>query len=346
MNSPLPGPVLVTGATGMVGGHLLRRLAERGFDVLAVYRNPKGKEHVRRLFRFYGSEPAFDRIRWIQGDTADPCFVFDIVPQAPVIVHGAAKISFSPRDKKEMYRTNVEGTAHLINAALDSGTSYLVHISSIAALGGNRSPKTERAVWTWAVPHTTYGATKFLSEMEVWRGMEEGLRAAVINPSVIVSPFYYDRGLGQTVDRLYRRRLPFYTDGSTGYVHVRDVTEIILRLIERQISGERYILNGGHMQVRDMLYLLADTLGVPPPRYRLPRKIVGGLLPIYNTLARLTGKFTELAPVEKEALDALWGSETYDSSKARREFDYEFIPPEEALKELAEVYLRCCTPDK
>jgi len=320
----------------MVGLHLLMHLAGKGLQVHALYRREQSRKRAENIFRRYAGEELLKQIRWVQGDVTDIARMEEVVAGIDVIFHTAAKVSFSPARKKEVYQTNIKGTEILVNAALHEGVSYFLHVSSVAALGGAEQPKAEKSVWTWSIPSTIYAASKFLSEMEVWRGFEEGLRGAIVNPSVIISPAFYDRGIGALADRLYRRKLKFYTSGGNGFVDVADVVRIMWQLYEQNITGERFILNAGHLTFKELLDTLARYLQVPPPRYKIPEKLLRFLIKFYNPVARLTGGETVDAPM----LRSLYDTDFYDNTKITRLLHCSFIPPEESLRKLADDYLR------
>lgn len=328
--------ILITGSTGMVGTYLLMHAAARKGRILAAYRNPASRRRTESLLRHYGREEVLSRTEWIRMDLTDPCSVDEAVERADAIFHAAAHIGFSPSDKRKIYAANVEGTARLVNAALHRKISYFMHVSSVAALGGNDRPKTEKSVWTWSKPATVYAASKFLGEMEVWRGFEEGLKGAVINPSIIIAPGFYDRGVGKMVRKLHQRKLPVTTSGSNGFVDVRDVAEIMWKLYEKRVHGERFIVNAGHMSFQELAEILARHLKVPPPRFSLPRHVARLLTRLYNPLARITG----MKIIDDTVLAALYDTDMYDNSKIVSLLGYRFIPLEESLRNLVEDYLK------
>jgi nucleoside-diphosphate-sugar epimerase len=327
--------ILITGATGLVGSHLLLYLLEKGYKPLALYRNEKSIDKVQNLFRLYSKTHLLDAIQWIKADIRDDFKMEEIVKEADVIFHAAAKISFAPKDKKELYETNVFATEKLVNLALEHRVSYFLYVSSVAALGGNEPLKSEKSVWSWNISHTHYGATKFLAEMEVWRGFQEGLNGSIINPSVIIGPGFWFSSFGNVVRRLAENKMPFYTTGMTGYVDVRDVVEIMYRLYIEQKTGERFVVNAGNRTFDDILFKLAGFLDVPPPKYKIQKGVLEFLKYPVNLISVLSGKGKIL---DKASIDALYDHTGYDNTKIVKELDYKFIPVDESLKHTARMY--------
>lgn len=251
--------VFITGATGLVGQYFVRRLLHEGSEVWALHR-PQS--------RLPFSESEQKQIRWIEGDLNDPIALAEQLPEGAVVIHAAAKVSFNPKDKKELYRTNIQGTAALVNACLEKNCLYFLHISSVAALG--RTPGQEHIdeqnQWEENKLTTHYARSKFHAEMEVWRGYAEGLPVGILNPSLILG--YGD--LNRSSTQLFRYVMEgrkFYPLGSLNYVDVRDVLEAGIRLIENEITGERFILNAGTIAYRDFFGMVAQALCKEAPRY-------------------------------------------------------------------------------
>ncbi len=329
--------ILVTGGTGLVGAHLLLYLLEKDQPVTAVYRKKSSLGKTENLFKSYGKEHLFARIRWVEADITDALALSDIVKESDVIFHAAAKVSFLARDKKEMFHTNVNGTEMLVNLALEHGVSYFLHVSSVAALGGNELVKSEKSVWSWSISHTPYGASKFLAEMEVWRGFQEGLQGAVINPSVIIGPGFWNSGFGNVVSRMARGKMPFYVTAKTGFVDVDDVVRIMWKLYEKKVVHQRFVVNAENRKFDEILFRLAELLKVNPPRYKLTEGFANWirLLTIPLTVWPGKGKLWD-----KAALNALFEDTEYDNAQIVNLLDYRFIPVEKSLQKLVQHYLR------
>ncbi len=249
--------VLITGATGFVGSYVLRLLVQRGYAVRALRRRKSSLDLVR---------DAADKVEWVEGDITDPFAVEEVLRGVTHVCHCAALVSFRSSDEQRMMRVNVEGTANLVNMALEAGVKHFVHVSSIAALGraANRPEVDETCDWVEGPHNTRYAVSKYLSEQEVWRAHAEGLPAVIVNPSMVLGSGFWDAGTGRIFLQIYRG-LKLYPMGQNGFVDVRDVAAFIALLIERGTTGERYILNSENLPFRDVFFQIADALRVRRP---------------------------------------------------------------------------------
>ncbi len=329
--------IFITGATGLVGSHLLIELLKKDFSILALYRSNRSLEKVKDLFKLYDLPELFEQIDWVKGDILETDLLDEVLSEVDYIVHAAAKISFSPKDKEKMYRVNVKGTELLVNLALKHGIEYFLHVSSVAALGGNEKIKSEKSIWSWNIPHSDYGGSKFSAEMEVWRGFQEGLKGGIVNPSIIIGPGFWRNSFGLVVDKVYRKKMYFYTEGVNGYVDVRDVINIMLRLLEENIHGERFVLNAGHASFKEITYRLAEFLKVEPPKWKLTPSVMYPARYLINLYGYLSGKGKL---VDKKSVSSLFEDMYYDNQKVLNTFGYQFIPIEKSLENIARMYLK------
>ena len=168
--------VFVTGATGLVGSHLVQALVQQGKPVRALYRSV--------IPSFAGA----DKVQWVQGDILDVITLDEALIGVEQVYHCAAVVSFNPKRAEELYQVNVEGTANVVNASITAGVQKLLFVSSVAALGRMRegSAIDENMQWSPKANNSEYGRTKYLAEMEVWRGIGEGLKAVIVNPTIIL----------------------------------------------------------------------------------------------------------------------------------------------------------------
>ena len=331
--------ILVTGATGMLGLHYLMRGIEQGLIVRGLFRNEQSLKKAKRLLHLYNKDEYFEQIEWVKGDVTDIFGLEEALKDVDAVIHAAALVSFAGHTRQALLDINFQGTANMVNAALDAGIQYFLHVSSVAALDG-QGKIDENAIWTPSAPHTYYGISKYLAEMEVWRGMEEGLPAGIINPSIIIGPpattaDRWDNGFGKTLTELERGHIPFYTEGTTGYVDVNDVVETGFRMLEQQVTNERFIVSAENKSFREILELLARELGHKPPKRPIGQKWLVGFAKAANTLAALTFR---PKPYDLEAVKALFSNTFYDNTKVRKRFHYEFIPIEQSIRTLVRHY--------
>ena len=331
--------ILVTGATGMLGLHYLMHGIEKGLIMRGLFRSRHSLEKAKRLLHLYDNDDYFEQIEWVKGDVTDILSLEEALKDVDVVIHAAALVSFAGHARQALLDINFQGTANMVNAALDAGIKYFLHISSVAALDG-QGKIDEKAIWTPSAPHTYYGISKHLAEMEVWRGMEEGLPAGIINPSIIIGPpatvtKRWTNGFGRTLSDLERGRIPFYTEGTTGYVDVNDVVEIGFRMLEQRVTNERFVVSAENKSFREILELLAHELGRKPPQRRIGRNLLVGFARAANTLAAITFR---PKPYDLEAVEALFSNTFYDNTKVRKRFHYEFIPIEQSIRTLVRHY--------
>ena len=280
-----PVMILVTGGTGLVGSHLLYHLAAAGEKVRAVHRAGTGLDGVKEVFGYYPSgdvnvtsqqpgpaanhqSPAelFSRVEWVEADMLDPWSLSDAMEGISKVYHCAAIVSFDPSERKQVIRDNIGSTATIVDLCLGHKVKKLCHVSSVSALGSryDGEPVTESDLWRPSKRRNAYSISKFHSEMEVWRGIEEGLNAVIVNPSVILGPGNWKRGSAAFFTRM-QKGMKYYTRGMTGFVDVRDVCRCMIELMESDISSERYIINGEDLYYRDLFNMIADALGKPRP---------------------------------------------------------------------------------
>ena len=259
--------ILVTGATGLVGSHLLVKLLQKNEEVKALFRSEKQIEKVKNVFAFHHQTALFDKINWVKGDITDIPSLEIAFENITHVYHCAALISFDPSDEDELRKINIEGTANVVNCCIDFGIKKLCHVSSIAALGNPKEHETtitEETEWNPEELHSDYAITKYGAEMEVWRGHQEGLEVVIVNPGVIFGYGFPKQGSDIIVQSV-KKGLSFYTKGSIGIVAVEDVTNCMFQLMKSTISGERYILVGENVILKDFITYLATLLNIKPP---------------------------------------------------------------------------------
>ena len=252
--------VVITGASGLLGQALIDHFTSRNVEVIALYRK---------------SKPApGDKIKWVESDITDVNFLTDVFKGATCVIHAAALISFSRRHKKKMYQINVGGTANVVNASLTAGVKRLVYISSVSAIGKSpgQNMADEQSPWPGASVPSNYGLTKYLGELEVYRGEAEGLSVAVINPSVILSSMDMHRSSGLIFQYL-KNGGPFYPDGHINYVDARDVAEAVFRLYENTSVRGRFILNAGTLPWKIFFQKVTSRIEKRSPYIRIPPNV-------------------------------------------------------------------------
>jgi nucleoside-diphosphate-sugar epimerase len=326
--------ILVTGGTGLVGTHLLYQLVREGHKVKALLRRgtrPYKTENILNCLLNEKEQHLINQVEWVEGDIMDPFSLQQAMHDVDYVYHCAALISFNPREMKKMLEINSEGTAHIVNACIENKVNKLCYVSSIAALGQAEKDEMidENAKWKTSRINSGYAISKYGGEREVWRGIEEGLNAVIVNPSVIIGAGCHEKA----TNRLFHKVngfLPFYTPGVNGYVDVRDVAKAMILLMESNISGERFVLNSENLSLKDFFIKIAHILGKPHPRIRLNRWVL--------TLAAFTEEvrcsITGGKPlITRENVRAALSESYYSAEKFSKRFNFTFIPVADSLKE-------------
>ena len=335
--------IFVTGGTGLVGSHLLLALLQQDAGVKALRRKSSDVEKVRKLFRWYTSDAdeLFSRIMWVEGDILDICSLEEHLQDVSLIIHCAAVVSFDTGKRAEMIHNNVEGTANLVNAALSCGVKKICHVSSNSALGSAKEGRmvTEETSWIPGRRNSGYSESKFFSEAEIWRGIEEGLDSVVVNPSIILGPGDWQSSSTLFFPAVYRG-FPFYTRGITGFVAVRDVVDAILLLTRNdnfeRLKNRKYLLNAGNLSYRDFFNQIADALGKPRPFLYASPLILEIAWRLSFLWAFITGK---PARITREAVANSNREIRYDGSKITEMTGFRYRPLSEAIKHTAACFL-------
>ncbi|WP_166924617.1 NAD-dependent epimerase/dehydratase family protein [Flavobacterium poyangense] len=263
--------VLVTGGTGLVGSHLLLHLIENGETVRAIYRNSNNIQKTKSVFELYKKPDLFEKIEWLEADILDIPSLEIAFIGIEYVYHCAAFISLDPKDEDVLRKTNIEGTANMVNFSIAKQIKKFCFVSSIAALGdlaAHETIITEETEWNPEKPHSDYAISKYGAEMEVWRGLQEGLEVIIINPGVILGPIPTAKTNEQGSAEFYTKvakGLPFYTLGSTGFIAVNDVVKIAYELMKSNIKNERFTLIAENIVFQDILNTIADRLKVKRP---------------------------------------------------------------------------------
>lgn len=263
--------ILVTGGTGLVGAHLLLHLIENGENVRAIYRNQNTVEKAKSVFELYKKTELFEKVEWLEADILDVPSLEIAFIDVDAVYHCAALISFDPKDEEALRKTNIEGTANMVNFAIAKEVKKFCFVSSIAALGdlaAHETYITEETDWNPEKPHSDYAISKYGAEMEVWRAHQEGLEVIIVNPGVILGPIPKTKKNPQGSAELYTKvanGLSFYTLGSTGFISIDDVVKTMYRLMKSDIKNERFTLIAENIVFKDILDTIAEALQVKKP---------------------------------------------------------------------------------
>lgn len=331
--------IFVTGATGLLGSHLTAALLLGGKKVRAVYRDKRRTETVRQVLSYYTAEAEkyFDRIEWVEGDITDVYSLQPAFAGVSEVYHCAGYVSFNDKNTKQLYRINADGTANMVNLALENKVGKFCHVSSVATLQveANKKYIDELSVWKTSSGNSSYAITKFRGEFEAWRGAAEGLNVVVVNPSLILGAGCWNQSSSELVTQVYKG-LPVYTSGITGYVDVRDVVNCMLRLVDENKFGQRYIINSENLSMKEVTQHMQRFL------HRKESRIEAGpfLLQAGRLADSIKSVFTGKAPtVTKNIVRSALAKNYYDNSKVVKELGYTFIPVKESLAYISQKFL-------
>ena len=322
--------IFVTGGTGLLGSHVLIELAKGEEPIRAIYRSDKKRKQLSALFKYYLGQSwkgYLDRIEWCKGDILDIPFLQESMKGCSEVYHCAGIVSFHRKDFNKLINVNRNGTANIVNIALQEGVSKLCHVSSTAAIGGNSENEISEA-YKWKKTPTTsgYSISKYSAEKEVWRGIEEGLNAVIVNPCVILGAGNWNRS-SLTLLRTLKRGMSYYPPGSNAIVDARDVTEIMLRLMRSEIQNERFLCIGSNQSFKELMDEVALQLNVAPPR----RKANRSLVEFARRYVSLLSLFTRKRPsITKETVQSLFEKRCYSNYKVSNALNFEF-------REMAEI---------
>lgn len=333
--------ILVTGGTGLVGSHLLVELTKKNNSVKAIYRNEKKLDAVKNVFSYYfeDSKKYFAKIEWIKADITDIPSLEKAFQNIKTVYHCAAIVSFNEKDYKAMRKTNIEGTANIVNLAIAFNIKKLCYVSSIATIEKNSNPNaliTEENEWNKESNNYGYAITKYGAEMEVWRVSQEGLDVVIVNPGVILGSGFWQSGPGELFTKMYQN-FKFYTEGVTGFVAVKDVVKAMTQLMESAIINERFILVSENISFKELFFKIADTLKKKKPSVKVGKTLSTIAWLIEKIKSFVTGK---PPMITKHSASASLSIYKYDSSKIIKKLHFKFQPLDETIKDVCIDFLK------
>jgi nucleoside-diphosphate-sugar epimerase len=335
-----PSPALVTGGTGLIGSHLLLALLQRGVRVRALRRKNSHIENVRKVFGYYTDEAdaLFERIEWVHGSLDEPKTLAPFLRDAGHVYHCAGMVSFNPGEEEAIKRANIRGTAHIVEGCLKAGVKKLCYVSSSSALGkpAEDGHIDESTPWEDAGDLSDYALSKYGAELEVWKGIERGLEAVIVNPTIVLGPGDWSRSSARLIQTIWKG-FPFYSTGVNSFVDVRDVARAMVELTHSPIRSERFVITSENWPYRKLFHTIADHLGKRRPFIQVNRALGEIAWRSGALAARLTGK----APAITRATVAASRKRYYFSNeKIRHTLGFEFIPLEESIRDTCRLFLR------
>ena len=312
--------ILVTGGSGLVGSELISQLLALGNKIKAIYNSTRLTISHQDLIP-------------VKCDILDTAALEEAMQGVTQLYHCAAMVSFSAKNKDQLLKINIEGTANVVNAALDAGVTKMVHVSSVSALGRIRENETvtEEMNWTEESSNSVYGKSKYLGEMEVWRGIGEGLQAVVVNPSLILGSGDWNKGSSEIFRSVYNE-FTWYTEGVTGVIDVKDVARAMILLMNSEINKQRFILNAENLSYKEVFTNIAKCFGKKPPHKKVTPFIAAIVWRLEAIKSMFTGKD---ALVTKETARTALAKVYFDNNKILKALPgFQFTPINETIKNI------------
>jgi dihydroflavonol-4-reductase len=321
--------VLITGGTGFLGSYIIQELIQKGYAVRAIRRGNK--------LPFWIDPSVLANVEWVEGDILDVVSLEEAMEGIDTVIHSAAIVSFVKKDRKQMYQVNVSGTANVVNMALEKGVRRMVHISSVAALGRTRTGGhvNEEKKWEESKVNTHYARSKYKAELEVWRGMAEGLEGVILNPSTILG--YSDWHTGSSaIFRSVYEEFKWYTTGINGFVGVEDVAKATVLLMESGITEQRYTVNADNWLFQKLMNIMAENFGTRKPS----KEATPFLLAIAWRWEKIKSLFSGKRPtLTRESAKVAHSKTLFDNDKIVKALPgFSFTPLEEVIAGACKKY--------
>ena len=323
--------ILVTGSSGLVGSHILYDLIGKKESVRAIYRSEKRKNRVKKLFDFYNKKlnqsNNYEEIEWVRADILDIDALDSTFKGIEKVIHCAALVSFHKLDFNRCMSINRTGTANVVNLCLSNGIKKLCYISSTAALGSSDKTITEKTAWESGNHVSGYSVSKFSAEKEAFRGIAEGLNTSIVNPCLIIGPGNWHRS-SLTLLKAGSKGMRFYPSGSNAIVDARDVSQIVLKLLDSEESGEKYLLIGHNMSFLSLFTEMSKAFTKSKPSIRLNQGFATFLAYTIENTYRI---FRKRSPISIESIQSAYKNLEYSNSKVSNRFDYTFYSIEDTF---------------
>ncbi len=322
----------------MLGSYVLWVLCKEGLQVKASKRAGSSLEFVKKFFVNRDSESLFYEIEWVDTDLFSLDKITEDLKDVNQVYHCAAMISASPSKREAMIWNNSKISENVVNACLNAKVQKLCFVSSIAALGEDTRNGyiTEDSLWKESKDNSSYSVSKYLSEMEAWRGINEGLKTVIVNPSVILGVGDWEKGSPNLI-KLLDDGLKYYSEGQSGFVYAMDVARIMFLLMQdEKFENQNYLLNSENLAYREVFAYIAKKLNVKEPnKYATPF-----LTALAWRMEWLRSKLNGKDPlITKESARTAHKKRAYSSDKLLNELEFKFTPIQKALDTICEAYL-------
>lgn len=327
--------ILVTGATGILGAHLLYELLKKNDKVVATYRNKNSIEKTKKIFSFYNNNVSelLEKITWRKVDVSNYFEVFESFEDVTHVYHCAAYVGFKNSNREAFFNTNVEGTKNIVDACLTYNVEKLCHVSSIATIKLNdEGLTTEKEFIDPEQAKTNYSLTKYYAELEVWRGIKEGLNAVIVNPSVIIAPYLLNKTAPKWLKKFHQKGLKYHTCGKKGYISVYDLVSVMQKLMASEISGERFLISSENSSFKTLINIFNKLSNNNLKSKKLSLGFLN-LIRYVNTIFSFGNPL-----INKVLIEYAINDELYTSEKLLSTIDFKFESIETTMQRVLKIY--------
>ena len=324
--------ILVTGSSGLIGSHILYDLIVKKEKVRALYRSERRKQRVQQLFRYYNEQLNqtynYDDIEWFKADIMDIEALNESFNGVQKVIHCAALVSFHKLDFHRCMSINRRGTENVVNLCLKNKVKKLCYISSTAAIGASGNPISEKAKWENGKDVSGYSISKYSAEKEVFRGEAEGLNCSIVNPCIVLGPGNWNRS-SLTLLKTGSNGLRFYPSGANAIVDVRDVSNIVLKLLDSEESGEKYLVIGHNISFESLFTHISKVFNKPGPYKKLNKFFAHATAYVVENVYRV---FRKRSPISIESIQSAYKNLEYSNEKVKKRFDYTFYSIDDTIE--------------
>lgn len=334
--------ILVTGGTGLVGSHLLFKLISEGENVRAIYRREHKLEQVKHVFAYFSDNPdaIYNAIDWIEADITDIPAMTAAFNGINFVYHCAALVSFEPDKYNILKKINIEGTANVVNLCLAHHVKKLCYVSSVAALGAPKPSEQfidESTQWNKELDNSVYAITKYGAEIEVWRGVQEGLTAVIVNPGIIIGAGFWNAGGSGSLFKQVYKGMSHYTTGTSGFVDIWDVVNAMTLLMKSDLKNEKFVLVSENLSFKDFFTQVAHQLKVNSPQKEAKQWMLSIAWRVDWLRFKLLGKRRKLS---KQMAKSAVSKTRFSSDKIKKQLEFEFKPMANSIADTAKLFRR------
>ncbi len=322
--------ILVTGATGLIGSHVLLELLWPNKKVRALKRSNSSLEEVKLLFEEKKQTTLLNQVEWFEGDITDITTLEALFHNVTEVYHIAGLVSFDDRKSKELYKVNVKGTANMVNFSIANKVERFLYMSSIAVMDAvHNEVITEKNDFLDKKAQSKYAYSKFDAEMEVWRGSQEGLNVVIVNPGVVLGVGFWNQSSGAIIKKALKG---YYTSGGSAFVSVEDVAKCSIRLMDENHFNERFIIISENVLYEELVKTICASKNIKTKSISNTKL---KWLRAFSSLCALFG-FKEI--ISQSTYESLISQTHYDNTKVRKALNYQFEKVSEILPLLLEKH--------